>query len=171
MASGKPISDVMLQYQRDLEFIKHDEVLRDLRIGGFIENQEYWQNVKKDVIGKVSFLVENLPSKGDAAFQGFLASLQKHGHNNLASNLRACEEVKTRLIEKWDELLEFLDYAQISGKLVAKGILPAEWEVGLTSAQKRREAILLAVRGRGPYGYQAFLDALSEIGQSFLMEN
>ncbi|CAG0891888.1 unnamed protein product [Darwinula stevensoni] len=88
MGSGKPIADVMLKYQREFEFIKHDDILRDLRIGGFLENQEFWQNVKKDVNGKVSFLVENLPGKGDRAFQAFLASLEQHDHGTLAGALR-----------------------------------------------------------------------------------
>ncbi|CAG0902970.1 unnamed protein product [Darwinula stevensoni] len=86
--------------------------------------------------------------------------------------LRRHKRALGRLTRNWDQLLEKLDADQISGKLIAKGILNHEWDGERDAKQwKRREVILLKVHGKGSDGMRAFLDALEEIGQSHLMRD
>ena len=91
MASGKPIADVMLKHLDRFQYIKIDKILWELRIENFLENQEYHQIIKKDIPEKVTYLVEEIPRKGDGAFQTFLTLLEKYDHRALVKSLREGE--------------------------------------------------------------------------------
>ena len=88
---GKRVSDILMKFDEDLQFVNLKEVIKYLRQEDVISHQEWGQLVKK-LDGKIlQFLQEYIPLRGETAFLKFLKCLKKVGKTKLARDMEVGE--------------------------------------------------------------------------------